>query len=132
MNFTHLKAFYYVARCKSYTIAAQELNISQPTLSLQVQNFERYYDTPLLKRGRKHIELTEEGELIFSYAKKIFSLASEVENKIEVMNTLTSGKLKIATTPSLAHFVLPNIIFMLEKDNPELKIQITTGVSKVV
>ena len=132
MNFTHLKAFYYVARCKSYTIAAQELNISQPTLSLQVQNFERYYDTPLLIRGRKHIELTEEGELIFSYAKKIFSLASEVENKVEVMNTLTSGKLKIATTPSLAHFVLPDIIFMLKKDDPELKIHINTGVSKVV
>lgn len=132
MNFTHLKAFYYVARCKSYTIAAQELNISQPTLSLQVQNFERYYDTPLLIRGRKHIELTEEGELIFSYAKKIFSLASEVENKIEVMNTLTSGKLKIATTPSLAHFVLPDIIFMLKKDDPELKIHINTDVSKVV
>jgi DNA-binding transcriptional LysR family regulator len=132
MNFTHLKAFYYVAKYKSYTVAAHELNISQPTLSLQVQNFEKYYDTPLLKRGKRHIELTEEGNLIFSYSKKIFSLASEVENKIEVMNTLLSGKLKIGSTPSLAHFVLPHIIFTLKKDRPDLEIQINTAVSKVV
>ena len=132
MNFTHLKAFYHVAKCKSYTVAAHKLNISQPTLSLQVQKLETYYDTPLLKRGKKHIELTEEGKLIFSYAKKIFSLASEVENKIEVMNTLLSGKLKIGSTPSLAHFVLPNIISMLKKDKPDIEIQINTSVSKVV
>jgi LysR family hydrogen peroxide-inducible transcriptional activator len=53
MNFTHLKAFYSVVKYQSFTQAARELNVSQPTLSLQVQNLEKQYDIPLLKRTKK-------------------------------------------------------------------------------
>jgi len=49
MNFTHLKVFYSVVKYQSFTQAARELNVSQPTLSLQVQNLEKQYDMPLLK-----------------------------------------------------------------------------------
>ena len=48
MNFTHLKAFCIVAKLKSFTKAALELNVSQPTLSLQVQNLENQYDLVLI------------------------------------------------------------------------------------
>ena len=57
MNFTHLKAFYSVVKYQSFTQAARELNVSQPTLSLQVQNLEKQCDLPLLKRTKKGNEL---------------------------------------------------------------------------
>jgi DNA-binding transcriptional LysR family regulator len=132
MNFTHLKAFYSGVKYSSFTQAARELNVSQPTLSLQVQNLEKQYDIPLLKRTKKVIELTHEGKIVFSYAEKIFSLAGEMENKIEDLNSSKSGDLKIGSTPTLAHYMLPNLILELKEDNPNLKLQLFTGLSREV
>lgn len=132
MNFTHLKAFYSVVKYQSFTQAARELNVSQPTLSLQVQNLEKQYDMPLLKRTKKGNELTAEGKIVFSYAEKIFSLAGEMENKLEDLNCAKSGDLKIGSTPTLAHYMLPNLILKLKKINPDLKFQLYTGLSREV
>ena len=77
MNFTHLKAFFTVAKLKSFTKAAVELSVSQPTLSLQVQSLENQYDIVLINRTKKSIELTEEGKTVYSFADTIFSLSRE-------------------------------------------------------
>jgi len=132
MNFTHLKAFYNVAKYRSFTVAARELNVSQSTLSLQVQNLERQYDIPLIKRAKKAIELTDEGKIVFSYAKRIFSLAHEMERTIEDLNATQSGKLKIGCTQLLARYMLPNIFLALKESNPELRIQLYTGLSREI
>jgi len=132
MNFTHLKAFYNVAKYRSFTVAARELNVSQSTLSLQVQNLERQYDIPLIKRTKKAIELTDEGKIVFSYAKRIFSLAHEMERTIEDLNATQSGKLKIGCTQLLARYMLPNIFLALKESNPELRIQLYTGLSREI
>jgi DNA-binding transcriptional LysR family regulator len=132
MNFTHLKAFYNVAKYRSFTLAARELNVSQSTLSLQVQNLERQYDIPLIKRTKKAIELTDEGKIVFSYAKRIFSLAHEMERTIEDLNATQSGKLKIGSTQLLARYMLPNIFLALKESNPELRIQLYTGLSREI
>jgi len=129
MYFNHLKAFYYVADCKSFTMAAQKLNLSQPTLSLQVQSLEKQYGIPLIKRYKRAFELTEEGELVFSYAQSIFALLHDLENAIEDVNTRS---LKIGATPTIAHYILPGIIQTLKESNPALKVQIYTGLSKEV
>lgn len=132
MNFTHLKAFFTVAKLKSFTKAAIELSVSQPTLSLQVQNLENHYDIVLFNRTKKSFELTEEGSTIYAFADKIFSLSRELENTIEDLNTLRSGKLIIGTTPTLARYMLPGIIQMLKQHNPDLRLQLYTGLSHEV
>lgn len=129
MNFAHLKAFYHVADCKSFTLASKRLNLSQSTLSLQVQSLEKQYGLPLLKRNKKIFELTEEGELVFSYARSIFSLAHDLQNAIEDLNTRS---LKIGSTPTLAHYIMPKVIRTLKETNSQLKIQLYTGLSKEV
>jgi hypothetical protein len=72
VNFNHLQAFYSVAKNKSFTIACEELNVSQPTISLQVQELEKHYNITLIRRAKRPIELTDEGKILFSYAKKSF------------------------------------------------------------
>jgi LysR family transcriptional regulator, transcriptional activator of the cysJI operon len=129
MNFSFLKAFYHVAECKSFTLASKKLNLSQPTLSLQVQGLEKCYGLPLIKRHQKRFELTEEGKLVFSYARSIFSMVTDLENAIE---DLGARGLKIGSTPTLAHYIMPNIIRVLKEGNPRLKIQLFTGLSEEV
>ena len=129
MNFTHMKAFYTVAKLESFTLAANELNVSQPTLSLQVKSLEKQFDLPLIKRNRKNIQLTREGEIIFSYAEKLMTIAREMDREIEDFHT---GQLKIATTPTLSRYFLPSIVCKLKENNPELKVQIFTGLSREI
>lgn len=129
MNFAHLKAFYHVADCRSFTVASQRLNLSQSTLSLQVQSLEKRYGFPLIKRHKKVFELTEEGALVFSYAGSIFSLVHDLGNAIEDLSTRS---LKIGSTPTLAHYIMPAVICTLKEINSPLKIQLYTGLSKEV
>jgi len=129
MNFTHLRAFYSVARNKSFTLACRELNVSQSTVSLHVMELERFYNIPLLNRTGRNFELTKEGQLVLSYAEKIFSLSNEMENTLEDLNQLHSGTLKIGVTlVTLKNFV-PNFVSSLKSKHPEIKIQVFTGVS---
>ena len=132
MNFTHLKAFFTVAKLKSFTKAAVELSVSQPTLSLQVQSLENQYDIVLINRTKKSIELTEEGKTVYSFADTIFSLSRDLENTIEDLNMLRSGKLQIGTTPTIARYMLPDIIQTLKQHNPDLRLQLYTGLSREV
>jgi len=132
MNFTHLKAFYRVAKNKSFTLAANELNVSQSTLSMQVQSLEKHYDLRLFKRTKKGVDLTAEGEVLFSYAKRVFALADEMEIAIGDLHTSQSGKLTVGSTRLIAHYVLPDIVRALKETNPKLKVQLYTGLSREV
>jgi LysR family transcriptional regulator, transcriptional activator of the cysJI operon len=129
MNFNHLQAFYHVAECKSFTVAAEKLHVSQPTLSLHVQSLEKMYGIVLINRNRKTFTLTEEGKIIFAHAREIFSRASALSNAIE---DLTTGNVKIGSTPTLAHYVLPGVIRALKEWHPSLKVELYTGISREI
>lgn len=127
MNFTHLKAFYSVAVCNGFTQAAQKLNISQSTLSLQVQSLEKKHSLLLIKRNKRAFELTDEGLVVFEFARKIFSLADNLSNAIA---DLKVSRLKIGSTPTLAHYIIPRVILALKNRNPALKYELYTGLSR--
>lgn len=130
MNFSQLQAFYQVAKNRSFTKAANELNVSQPTVSMQVQALENHYNVPLLKRGKKGIELTIAGKKIFFMAQKVFSISNEIENYLIELDQFKSGTLKIASTRQLARYFVPEIVIQLREMNPELKLELYTSLSQ--
>lgn len=132
MNFNHLKAFFAVAKCGSFTQACKELNVSQPTISLQVQELEKYCSNPLLIRSAKHVELTEEGKLIFSLAEKIFALFEQAEKAVVDLQKLHFGKLKIGATFLTVKDLAPKVVHNLKKRYPDIQIQLFTGSTKEI
>ena len=68
----------------SFKRAADSLYVSQPAVSLQVQNLERQLDVPLFDRGGRRAQLTEAGYLLLSYGEKILSLCQETCRAIGV------------------------------------------------
>jgi len=129
MNISHLKAFYHVADCRSFTLASQRLNVSQSTLSIQVQSLERRFGLSLIKRHKKIFQLTQEGKIVFSHARSIFSQLHDLDHIMEDLNTRS---IKIGSTPTLAHYILPKVIRSLREANPQIKIQLYTGLSREV
>ena len=83
VNFHQLSIFHTVARVGSFTKAAAELDISQPAVSIQVKQLERSLQTTLLSRLRRGVVLTDTGEAVYGYTKRIFSLADEMRYAIQ-------------------------------------------------
>jgi DNA-binding transcriptional LysR family regulator len=132
VNLTHLKAFYMVAKNRSFTLACRELEVSQPTISLQVRELEKYCGNPLLTRNTKQIELTQEGKLVFPLAEKIFALEGEIENTIEEIRNLNLGTLEIGTTFLTLENLIPDIIRSIKDRNPGLRIHLSAGSAEEV
>lgn len=129
MNVNHLKAFFEVAKAKSFTLGAKKLNVSQPTLSMQVKFLEKRFAVPLIKRNKKTFELTEEGNIVFGHAEKIFSLIHELKKELENFET---HNMIIGSTPYISNHVLPDVLLAIQEKHNNVKVQIYTGLSQEV
>ena len=97
LNFHQLRIFYTVARCGSFSKAAQVLDISQPAVSIQVQELEKALGMTLLHRKARALQLTGAGEKVYSYAHRIFSLSTEMVEAVQDIQGLKTGNLTTAT-----------------------------------
>lgn len=129
MNVNHLKAFFEVAKAKSFTLASKQLNVSQPTLSMQVKSLEKRFAVPLIKRNKKTFELTEEGTIVFGYAERIFSLLQELKKELEGFET---NNMIIGSTPYISNHILPDVLLAMQETYSNVKVQIFTGLSQEV
>ncbi|WP_028828742.1 LysR substrate-binding domain-containing protein [Proteocatella sphenisci] len=106
MNLDYLKSFYYIAQCNSISKASEILHVTQPGLSMQLKNLESELGFSLLSRSNKGVLLTSEGEIVFDYAKSIFTLEENMYNSINSLeqkkNTLFIASCKTYGSYQLA------------------------------
>jgi len=127
MNLNQLKIFFTVANKKGFSLAANDLYLTQPGISIQVRLLEDSLGVQLIERNRRNIKLTDAGEVLFSFAKRIFDIAQEAETVIADYKTLRRGTLRIHTTRILAKFYLPEILNEFIKNYPSIKITLKAG-----
>lgn len=82
MTLRHMSIFLEVAACNNMSIAAQNLYLSQSTVSLAISEIEKTYKVRLFDRLSKHLRLTEAGMLLLDYASRIISLYKEMESAL--------------------------------------------------
>ena len=82
-NFEHYKIFYYVAKYKNLTRAANALVTSQPSVTYCMQNLENVLGCKLFIRSRKGVTLTSEGELLYSYVAPACQQLIQGEEKLK-------------------------------------------------
>ncbi|MDP5276245.1 LysR family transcriptional regulator [Chengkuizengella axinellae] len=126
MNLHGLRLFYMVSEHKSVTLAAQELNISQPAVTSQIKKLEQEIGFTLIAPKGRGILLTEEGKQIAKQAKRLYSLESEIETQVKQMKEGLVGKLHIAATYLPANFLLPKWIAEYKRKFPHIQIELTT------
>jgi LysR family transcriptional activator of nhaA len=83
LNYNHLYYFWIVAREGGIARAAEELMLSQPTISVQIKELETALRRRLFDRVGRGLQLTEAGRIAFNYANEIFSLGQEMTNALE-------------------------------------------------
>src|SRR5580704_9534096 len=105
INLGHLAVFHAVAEEKSVSRGAERLMVSQPAVSKQVQLLERSVGTALLERQPRGIRLTEAGELLAGYARRIFALEAEAVRALDELRGLQRGRLAIGASTTIGIYL---------------------------
>ena len=129
MELKHLLAYATVVRLGSFSRAAEELYIAQPTISLHVRQLEEELHTKLLVRTTKSIELTEKGREVYEYAVSILQLRDRITEKcLEKERRII--RLGASTIPSA--YILPEVLPAYVKRHPATYFTIEQGDSRSV
>ncbi len=108
----------------SFKKAADTLYVSQPAVSLQVQNLEKQLNVHLFDRGGRKAQLTEAGHLLLNYAEKIISLCQETCRALEDLGSLQGGTLIVGASQTTGTYLLPRMIGMFRQKYPEVTVQL--------
>jgi DNA-binding transcriptional LysR family regulator len=130
LNLRQLEAFYLVAKRKSFTRAAEELNVTQPAVSIQVKSLEKSLNVKLIQRVGKRVQLNEAGELLYQYAEKIFYLVSDADEKMGDFKKLMRGTLQIGATKNYARYIMPSLLSEFQRRYPRVKVILDEGNSE--
>jgi DNA-binding transcriptional LysR family regulator len=108
----------------SFKRAADSLYVSQPAVSLQVQNLERQLDVPLFDRGGRRAQLTEAGYLLLNYGEKILTLCQETCRALEDLQNLQGGTLIVGASQTTGTYLLPRMMGMFRQRYPDVSVQL--------
>ena len=110
MNIHHLETFVRIIELKSFTKAADELSLTQPTVSKQMVDLEKFFQVRLIDRTKRSLALTRAGEILFKYAKDFLSLKRETIEAIAAFRGLKSGSLRLGASSIPGVYILPPIL----------------------
>lgn len=120
-----LRGFVYAARAKSITRAAEQLDLSQPSVSLQIQALEQELATQLFERRGPRIRLTREGEILLELARP---LVEGIEGLDEAFHTqrdsVTRGSVRIAAGGSTLQYILPTYVKAFVRAHPQIDLRL--------
>jgi len=121
------KVFCEVARSKSFSKTAKALFMTQPAVSQSILQLENSLGTRLFIRTPRGVTLTQEGELIFEYARSAINLLEMGEEKLKGMHGLVTGKLSIGVSDTTAKLFLLPYLDSFHKQCPNIKLNIVNG-----
>lgn len=125
-----LRYFAVLARVLQYRRAAQQLGISQPSLSLQINALEEAVGAQLLERKRNGLILTPAGRDV---AQKAIGILAEVDGLLHRSvsgESSLSGTLRLGSSPTIAPYLMPRVLRQLHEKYPNFKLIIRDGPSK--
>jgi DNA-binding transcriptional LysR family regulator len=119
-----LKILHAISNEGSFKKAAEKLYISQPAVSLQIQNLERQLNTPLFYRDKRKARLTETGQLLIKYCDRILSVCDETCRALDELHTLQSGSLIIGASQTTGTYLMPRLIGIFKNKYPQIAIEL--------
>ncbi len=105
LTLKQLQFFESAARLRSYTRAAEELNLTQPAVYIQVKRLAEAIGLPLFEQIGKSVALTETGEMLLKHTRAIFEEIESIEAKAFELKGLNRGRLRIANVTTVNYFV---------------------------
>ena len=133
MEFRQIEAFIKVVELASFSKAAEELHISQPSVSTYISSLERELGTVLINRSTKVLSTTLAGEHFLEKAKEMISLSRKTFEAIKNLDGDISGEIRILASSVPALYILPRALAEFHKLYPRTSFSLTqTDTSEVI
>jgi len=110
MELRHIETFLKIAELRSFTRAADELCITQPTVSKQIVDLERFFDVRLIDRTKRTVTLTKAGEILLLYAMDIVNLKKAPIEAIASFRGLKKGKMTLGASTIPGIYIMPRLL----------------------
>lgn len=125
MKLEHLRAFETVARLAHFTRAADELFLTQPSLSRQIQALEGDLGATLFQRDRTGVAITAAGEALLPIARRMLADAESARRAMDELAGLRRGRVRLGATPTLCVSVVAEVVAQFHREHPGIDLQIT-------
>lgn len=127
MDIHKLRIFVTVARLGSFTKAAEQLHMTQPTVSQQLALLESSLGVRLIERDTRYMRLNAAGETLLSYAERLLALADEAADAARNAAGLTERTVRIGVGHTLATYLLPGVLRRYRDQYPANIVSISVG-----
>lgn len=118
-----LRCFYYAATHRSFTRAAEELAIGQPSISNHIKQLERVLSAPLFHRRHRGVELTPAGRVLLELAGPLVEGLDRLPHELaERTASLTVSEVRIAAGQELLLHLLAPVIQAFRRENPDVRL----------
>ena len=124
MDVDQLKTFMEVVRQKSFSRAAEKLNVAQPSISAQIRSLETYLGHRLLERGGGKVTLTAAGRVFEPFAEDCLSRLNHICLTLADQETFPRGSLTVGANDSTALYVLPSFFKKFKLRYPRVSLNI--------
>lgn len=121
MDFKQLETFVTIAKLKSFSKAAEQLYLTQPTISNHIQNLEKELKTILINRGNKEISLTKAGKILYKHAMEILNKRENALFSLNEFMGKIEGILEISASTIPEQYFLPPLLFEFNRSYPEVQ-----------
>ncbi len=127
MNLTYLQTFLFVAEERSFTKAAEILDVSKGLVSRHVQRLEEALNSKVFHRTTRSISLTEVGEELYTKAKQIQLLATEAEMRVNDMTQEITGDLKVTAPIEFGRALCRHVVPSFRQQYPKVNLVLDFG-----
>jgi len=124
MTLIQLEYIIAVDTYRNFVLAAQKCFVTQPTLSMQIQKLEDNLGVKLFDRSRQPVVPTEIGQHVIAQARVILNESNQLKELIKVFNNELSGELRIGVIPTVAPYLLPQVIPTFTKKYPNVQLMV--------
>ncbi len=119
-----VRVFATVADQQHYSKAAEILHISQPALSVHVRDLERYFGVPLFERIGRGVRLTDAGQMVHGYAKRLLAITLELEEAVDDVKGVRAGRLSIGASTTPGAYLLPALLSSFRRRYPAVAVAV--------
>ncbi|MEU1825692.1 transcriptional regulator CynR [Streptomyces abikoensis] len=125
LELRHLRYLLAVAEHGNFTRAAEELHISQPTLSQQIKQLERTVGVQLLDRTGRTVRPTDAGQVYVEHARRALRDLAAAERAVHDVQDLSRGHLRLAVTPTFTAYLVGPVVAELHARHPGITLTVT-------
>jgi LysR family hydrogen peroxide-inducible transcriptional activator len=129
MEIHQLRYFVAVADEGSFSRAAAKVRVAQPSLSQQIRKLEAEVGQPLFDRLPRSVVLTEAGRRLIDYARQILASIGDARRCVDELKGEVAGALAVGAIPTIAPYVLPELVVKFQKHYPQVTLEIVEDVT---